>query len=214
MATAAFESILPSIVPFPVPRPLQKLLSHVLGIDEIVRVYDHLQTRKEAGSIADRLLNFLDISLCISASDLKHVPESGSAIVAVNHPFGILDGAILASLLTRVRPDVRFLANGILTVLPELRELVIPVDPISGRSAVGKNGRGLRHSIEHLRRGGMLVVFPAGEVAHFRWRVGAVTDAEWNPAVARLVSIAGAPVVPMYISGANGPAFQIAGAAQ
>jgi putative hemolysin len=213
MATAAFESILPSIVPFPVPLRLQKLLSRVLGIDKIARVYDHLQTWKEPGSIADRLLNFLDISLLISAADLKHIPESGSAIVAVNHPFGILDGAILASLLTRIRPDVRFLANGILTVLPELRELVIPVDPITGRSVVGKNGHGLRQSIVHLRKGGMLAIFPAGEVAHFRWREGAVTDSEWNPAVARLVSIVGAPLVPMYISGANGPAFQIAGMA-
>jgi putative hemolysin len=212
MATAAFESILPSIVPFPVPQQLQKVLSRVLGIEEIARVYDHLQTRKEPGSIADRLLNFLDISFLISATDLKHIPESGSAIVAVNHPFGVLDGAVLASLLTRIRPDVRFLANGVLTVLPELRELVIPVDPISGL-AVEKNCRGLRQSIEHLRTGGTLVIFPAGAVAHFRWRAGAVTDAEWNPAVARLVSIARAPVVPMYISGANGPAFQIAGMA-
>src|SRR6516164_9568426 len=115
--------------------------------------------------------------------------------------------------LTKIRPDVPFVANGILTVLPELRELVIPVDPISGRSAVRKNGRGLRQSIEHLRKGGVLVIFPAGEVAHFRWRAGMVTDAEWNPAVVRLVRIVGAPVVPMYISGANGPVFQIAGMA-
>jgi putative hemolysin len=213
MATAAFESILPGIVPFPVPRRLQKVLSRVLGINEIVRIYDQLQISEEPDPIADRLLKVLDISFLISADDLKHVPRSGSAIVAVNHPFGILDGAVLASLLTRLRPDVRFLANGILTVLPELRELVIPVDPISGRSAVAKNGRGLRQSIAHLRKGGMLVIFPAGEVAHFRWRAGAVTEAEWNPAVARLVRIVGAPVVPMYIPGANGPAFQIAGMA-
>ena len=120
MATAAFESILPGIVPFPVPRRLQKVLSRVLGINEIVRIYDQLQISEEPDPIADRLLKVLDISFLISADDLKNVPKSGSAIVAVNHPFGILDGAILASLLTRVRPDVRFVANGFLTVLPEL----------------------------------------------------------------------------------------------
>ena len=211
MATAAFESILPSIVPFPVPQRLQKLLNRALGIQEIARIYDHLQTRNGVDFIADRLLNFLEISYLTSPADLKHIPETGAVIVTVNHPFGILDGAILASLLTRIRPDVRFLANGILTVVPDLRDLVIPVDPISGRSAAGKNGRGLRQSIEHLRKGGLLVIFPAGEVAHFRWRAGAVTEAEWNPAVARLVSIVGAAVVPMYISGTNGLAFQIAG---
>src|SRR5207302_10673165 len=122
-------------------------------------------------------------------------------------------GALLASLLSRGRRDVPLLANGILSVLPELREVVIPVDPSSGRSAAGRNGRGLRRSIEHLRKGGMLVIFPAGEVAHFRWRAGAVTDGEWNPIVARLLSIEPAAVLPMYIAGANGPMFQIAGMA-
>ena len=90
-------------------------------------------------------------------------------------------------------------------------EMVIPVDPISGRSAAGRNSRGLRRSIEHLRNRGMLVIFPAGEVAHFRWRLGAVTDAEWNPIVPRLLSIEPAAVVPMYVAGKNGPMFQIAG---
>ena len=205
MATLAVEFILPSIVPFPVPRPLQKLLSRALGIEEIARVYDHLQTWNQPGSIADRLLKSLGISFVISSDDVKHIPETGPAIITANHPFGMLDGAILASLLTRVRPDVRLLANGILTVFPELGEIVIAVDPISGRSAAGKNRRGLRESIEHLRKAGMLAIFPAGEVAHFRWRARAVVESEWNPAVARLVRMVGAPVVPMYISQTGQP---------
>jgi putative hemolysin len=213
MATAVFDSILPSLIPFPVPQRAQKLLNRLFGIDEIARVYEELQGDCRSGSIADRLLDFLGISYVTSATDLKHLPDSGSAIVTVNHPFGILDGAIVASLLAKIRPDVRFLANGILTVVPELRDMVIPVDPISGRSAAASNGHGLRRSIEHLRNGGMLVIFPAGEVAYFRWRARAVADAEWNPAAARLGSIVGSPVVPMYIAGANGPVFHIAGMA-
>ena len=211
MGTAAFQSFLPSILPFRIPRSLERVFGRVFGIDEIARVYDKIQDTRYAKSIADRLLDSLEISYTTSDTDLARIPASGAAVVTVNHPFGILDGAILSSLLTKVRPDVRFLANGILSVIPELREMVIPVDPISGRSAVGSNGRGLRRSIEHLKKGGMLVIFPAGEVAHFRWHAGAVADAEWNPIVARLVSIAPAAVVPMYIAGANGPMFHIAG---
>jgi len=213
MATAALDSILPSLLPFPVPPSAQKLLNRIFGIAEIAQVYDQIQAHRSSASIADRLLDFLDISYVTSAIDLKHIPSSGAAIVTVNHPFGILDGAILASLLAKVRPDARFLANGLLTVVPELRDIMIPVDPIAGRSAIARNGRGLRQSIEHLRNGGLLVVFPAGEVAHFRWRSFAVADGEWNPAAARLAGITGAPVVPMYISGSNGPAFHIAGMA-
>jgi putative hemolysin len=200
MATAAFEAILPNIVPFPVPQRLRKLLNRVLGIDEIARIYDNLQALGESRCLADRLLDLLCVSYAVPDTDLAHIPRTGPTIVTVNHPFGILDGAILASLLGRIRPDVRFLANGILTIVPELRHLVIAVDPASCSS----NARGLRRSIEHLQNGAMLVVFPAGEVAHFG-------EPEWNPAVARLVGITRASVVPVYVSGANSATFHIAG---
>ena len=114
---------------------------------------------------------------------------------------------------SRRRPDVRFLANGILTTVRELREIVIPVDPISGAKAAGKNSAGLRASLKHLRSGGMLVIFPAGEVSQFHLRAGAVTDAEWNPSAARIAGLARVPVVPAYVAGANSLLFQIAGMA-
>jgi len=164
MATAAFQSVIPNLLPFRFPRELENLLSRALGIQEIARVYDALRSMGEQRPIADRLLDFLGVTFETSDIDLARIPKSGPAIVTANHPFGILEGAILASLLRRIRPDVRFLANGILNAIPEVRDLLIPVDPISGRSAVEANGRGLRASLQHLRSGGMLVVFPAGEV--------------------------------------------------
>jgi len=51
----------------------------------MARVYDRLQTSHGSGTISDRLLNFLEVSYLTSAADLKHIPESGAAIVAVNH---------------------------------------------------------------------------------------------------------------------------------
>jgi putative hemolysin len=96
------------------------VVGRVFGIDAIARVYDKIQKTSQSKAIADRLLEFLEISYTTSQTDQAQIPASGAAIVTVNHPFGILDGAILASLLTKIRPDVRFLANGILSVLPEL----------------------------------------------------------------------------------------------
>jgi len=57
------------------------------------------------------------------------------------------------------------------------------------------------------------VIFPAGEVSHFRWTDRAVTDSDWNPIVARLVGMAGVRVVPAYVKGGNGLIFQLAGMA-
>ena len=212
MATA-FQSVVPKIVPFRVPQPVKSLLERALGIEEIERVYQTLQTMNEGRSIVDRLLDFLAVTYTASEIDLARVPRSGPAIVTANHPFGILDGAVLASLLAQVRPDVRFLANGILTVVPEIREMVIAVDPTGGRGAAAANGRGLRKALQHLRSGGMLVIFPAGEVSHFRWKDRAVTDAEWNPMAARMAEIARVPVIPAYVEGSNSRVFQVAGIA-
>ncbi len=216
MASAVFHSILPGIVPFPVPPPLRELLARWLGFDDLERVYDRLRSMDGGGSIAERLVDWLSVSYAIPEVDLGRIPRSGPAILTLNHPFGILEGAVLAKVLARVRPDFRLLANGLLTALPELRGLLIPVDPISGSKAVAGNGTGLRRSLEHLEGGGMLVVFPAGEVSHFRWSDHVVSDPEWNPAVARLVGIAArrgcpTPVVPTFVEGANGPLFQLAG---
>src|SRR5205823_11841766 len=155
MTTAAFQSIIPSIVPFRFPLPVERMLGRILGIDAIERVYLSLQSMGENRSITDRLLDFMAVSYSVSDVDLLRIPKSGPAIVTVNHPFGILEGAILASLLRSIRPDVRFLANGILNAIPELRNLLIPVDPINGRSGVAGNSRGLRASLQHLRSGGM-----------------------------------------------------------
>jgi putative hemolysin len=211
-----FDAVLPRLLPFPLPAAGRGLVAKLLGLDEIGRIYEALQTIP-GETIADRLLTLLSVRCAIDDVDLLRIPRTGPAILTANHPFGILEGAVLASLLRRVRPDARFLANGLLATIPELRDLVIPVDPVSGRSAAGENGRGLRRSMEHLAAGGLLVIFPAGEVSHLHWRQG-IADPEWNPAVARMVAIAArrgisVPVVPAYVAGANSVLFQAAGLA-
>jgi len=199
MSPATFQSVVPSMLPFPVPGALRALAGRVLGIDEIANIYEALRGMGEHRLITERLLDFLGITYTVSAADLAAIPASGAAILTVNHPFGLLDGAVLATLLARLRPDVRFLANPILNVVPELDEWIIPANR-------------LRCAVRHLGEGGLLVIFPAGEVSHFRWQDRAVTDAAWNPIAARLVEMLHVAVVPAYVEGTNSTAFQVAGA--
>jgi hypothetical protein len=55
MATAAFQSVIPNLLPFRFPRTLESLLSRALGIQEIARVYDALRSMGEQRPMADRL---------------------------------------------------------------------------------------------------------------------------------------------------------------
>src|SRR5215472_9610753 len=113
--------------------------------------------------ILETLLEEMKISLQVDSADLVRIPANGAAIVVANHPFGILDGIVLGALALRVRPDVKILTNYLLGTIPELEPNCIFVDPFNRKHSKQNNSAGLKQAIHHLRAGGMLIVFPAGE---------------------------------------------------
>ena len=59
----------------------------------------------------------------------KNLPKTGAALIVYNHPIGIADGLILNKIIREERQDSYFLANkDILLVLPQLEELIAPVE--------------------------------------------------------------------------------------
>jgi len=177
--------------------------------ENLQRVYAPVRNAQDDFFI--QLLATLRIRYECAPSDLRRIPAKGPVVVVANHPMGLADGIILGALLETVRPDIRFMANSLLMGVPQLRKYVIPVDPFGGKSANRFNRQGLRHSIEWLRGGGLLVVFPAGEVAAMRMPGLSVTEPEWNENVVRLVRRMNVPAVPLFIHGGNSPAFHAAG---
>jgi putative hemolysin len=159
----------------------------------------------------EALLSEMKIDLEIQPSDLERIPAKGPLVAIANHPFGVLDGAALAVLLSRIRPDVRLLANSLLAGIPELHKYCIFVDPFQTQSSADKNLRPLKQAIDWLRRGGALAVFPAGEVSQINVRQAQVTDPEWSTIPARLLSKTGAAALPVYFCGRNSMTFQLLG---
>src|SRR5215472_12344415 len=147
----------------------------------------------------------------VQGEDLARVPRTGPALVVANHPFGILDGAALGAILLRVRPDTRILTNSLVAAVDELERHCIQIDPFERPGARSTNILGLRKAIAHLRGGGVLAVFPSGEVSHWQFRQSEVTDPEWNTTAARLARLSGAPVVPALFVGRNSLPFHLLG---
>lgn len=185
--------------------------------DQLAETYESLRGSQTGRPLYASILDHLRATYCVSESDLERIPKSGPVIVVANHPCGLLEGAMLASLLRGIRQDVRFLANEFLAALPELNDLIIPVDVMDPSPAASRrNSKHLRDGLRFLTSGAMLVVFPAGEVSHFHWRTAETTDSAWNPKVARLVEAAGnlvkdVRVLPMHVSGTNSRLFQFSG---
>jgi putative hemolysin len=166
--------------------------------------------------LVERLLQNLEIQIQVSQKDLDHIPRAGPVLVVVNHPSGILDGAVLAKLLFSLRSDVKILANRLLTAIPEIRDVLIPADVLSGKPGVRANLSSIRKSVRVLVDGGLLAAFPAGEVSRFCWRQQSVTDSAWNPATAAILRMArhsgaSVSVVPIHLKVTNSLLFHAAG---
>jgi putative hemolysin len=186
------------------------LLERLAGFDQIRSLYSALPGGADE-TFPHRTLDALAIDVSAAPGEVAHIPSEGPVIVAANHPRGALDGLVLATLVRRVRPDARLLANYVLSRIPEMRSLCFFVDPFDGPRAEARSLGGLRAAHLWLRSGGALIMFPAGEVAHKRTRDGVPIDATWSRTIGRLASTTRAAVVPAFIDGKNSRLFYAAG---
>jgi putative hemolysin len=192
-------------------RLLAPPLDSLLGLNHLGRHYARLPQGAAPREFIETLFENLDVRLRIAPGDLERIPAQGPVIVVANHPYGGIEGLALALLLLTVRPDVKVMANRMLGRIPELRDLFVFVDPFERPDSPRRSLAGLREASRWLKGGGVLAVFPAGEVAHLHLRQRAIIDPPWLPTVARLVRRAACPVVPVWFCGHNGPLFQLAG---
>ena len=84
--------------------------------------------------IAEHPLALLNVHPQVSERDLALIPKQGPVVAVANHPFGLIEGAILASLLLSVRPDVKVMANHLLAAMPETSQVVYFRGSIRGRA--------------------------------------------------------------------------------
>ena len=218
MGEALSEDSIFSIVPKAVRKEHRKIfeivagpLEHLLGLRQCAALYDRIQAHGDAHAFMHEALRHMDVRPQVKPEDLENIPKKGPAVVVSNHPFGGIEGIIMADILLSCRPDVKVVANLLLNRIPQLRDLTIPVDPFNRSGSVRTNIGSMREALHWLKSGGMLLVFPAGEVSHLKMSPIEVADPAWSPTIGRLIRRTAAPVLPVFFRGHNGPGFQAAG---
>ncbi|MBM4226775.1 MAG: lysophospholipid acyltransferase family protein [Gammaproteobacteria bacterium] len=192
-------------------RMITRLADSALGFSSLTRRYHRIPAAETPAQFAGLALEELGVTPLFEADELDLIPAEGGCLLIANHPHGGLDGLILMEVLLQRRPDVRFLANHFLASFQELGPLFLKVNPFGGNEARRFNSSAAREALAWLKQGGLLVMFPGGEVSSVDWRTRRVIDPEWDRGIARLAAQTGVPVVPCHIGGRNSLWFQLAG---
>ncbi len=157
-----------------------------------------------------KALRHMGIRIDTPPQEVAHIPATGPVVVVANHPHGLVDGMIMAELVNRVRSDFRILTRSLLTGIPEVEEFMIPV-PFPHEENSRELGLEMRNlTMEHLKRGGVIILFPAGKVAMSEGFFGPAIEAEWNLFTHKMIQRSGATIVPVHFTGQNSRFFLIA----
>jgi putative hemolysin len=186
-------------------------VEHLLDFPRLNELYSTAATADDIDGFLDRVVQTLAIEQVLDPADLNRIPKTGPVVVVANHPLGAIDGILLARLLRSVRRDVRLMGNYHLARLSAIKEMFLLVDPFAREGSASFNRRGVKQTLDHLKAGGCLGVFPAGEVAHLHLRQRGIVESPWSESVTRLIRKTGATVVPVHFSGRNSAAFQLLG---
>ena len=186
---------------------LASLLMEVMKINEINEVFQKAE-HLEGPTFVDKILQIIGISVEFDANELRNIPKEGAFIAIANHPYGGIEGLVLLKLLCMVRPDSKLMANFLLKKIPNLSDYFIAVNPfenVEHSSSIS----GIKNTLQLLRSGVPIGIFPAGEVSTYKFETQQITDKLWHPVVGKIIDKANVPVVPVYFHGNNGLLFNL-----
>jgi putative hemolysin len=197
----------------------ERAAKRVLGLsraESLYRVARNLPGSSQSPAVfCKNSLTTLGVSYELPVDQLLKFREiQGPIIVVANHPLGAIDALMLMVLMGELRADFKFLGNSILKTLPELGPALAPVHIMGETAHPIHNIREMRALLKYLVRGGMMGLFPAGQVAAYdHWRSAEPLERPWSPHLGRIVKKTRATVLPLYFEGQNSLLFQYMGLA-
>lgn len=136
----------------------------------------------------------------VESLNTENIPLDKNVTIAANHPLGGLDGMALIKAVGDHRADVHFFVNDILKNISNYDDVFIAVNKLGAASAGS-----LRTMEEIFRKGGAVLIFPAGLVS--RKQNGLVRDLSWKKSFVTQAIDHKRMVVPTFIEGENSKFF-------
>jgi putative hemolysin len=187
-----------------------KILMLLLRINKVNKLYSEV-SNFEGPEFIEKLIKKLRINYEFSEEELSRIPKTGPFITVSNHPYGGIDGMLMVKIISQVRDDYKAMANFLLQKLDPVKDYILPVNPFEDRKDARSSLAGIKSSLQHLKEGKPMGIFPAGEVSSYSVHYVGISDKQWNESAIRMIKMAQVPVVPIYFSGTNSRLFHLLG---
>ncbi|MFK5996749.1 MAG: lysophospholipid acyltransferase family protein [Rhodobacterales bacterium] len=152
----------------------------------------------------------MDIKVIAAPEQIDNIPATGPIVVVCNHPHGLVDGLVVAWLLSKRRDDFQIITRALLNGVAVAEKYLLPISFPHEEDAVRKNLQTRKEAVNQIKAGHCIGVFPAGTVSTSKTAFGPVVEAEWGKFTSKMILHTNARVVPIYFQGSNSRWFQIA----
>jgi len=174
-----------------------KSVIHEDDINKFLKKNSHLN----GFEFIDEVLNYFNFDFKISDKEIENIPESGRVVIISNHPLGSLDALVLLKLVSKIRKDVKIIANDFLNSFKAIDSLIIPINNFSNR----QTKKSINKIYESLNNEEALIIFPAGEVS--RMSPKGIRDSSWQKGFLNFAMRTNSPVLPIFVDAKNSKTF-------
>ena len=127
-----------------------------------------------------------------------------------NHPFGVIDGLILCSEISKIRQDYQIITHQVLRQAPAVKHQILPIDFEETEEALKTNMQTRKDAVRQIKDGGALILFPSGAISRAPKVIGPAADVEWKTFAAKLALIEDTTILPVFFNGQNSVSYMAA----
>lgn len=195
----------------PISNALIRGIEKFTGQPRIKKIYvDYVSADRPNHLFWQDAVERLNLTLNVQFDPGAYIPKTGRLLVIANHPFGVIDGLVICSEISKIRTDYKIITHQVLRQAPAVMHQILPIDFDTTEEALRTNMQTRKDAIRQVQDGGALILFPAGGISLAPKVIGPAHDAEWKRFAAKLALIENTTILPVFFSGQNSLSYQAA----
>lgn len=179
------------------PNFILKIIGKIIKQDEINEILSEFK-EFEGIPFLEKVIEKLNLN--IEFEGIENLPDNKKVIFVANHPFGILDGLIITSIVGKKYGVLKAIGNDAFMHIPQLKPLIVNV------SVFGKSTREYYKELNKVYASNIPIThFPAGFVS--RISKGKICDKKWEKSFIKKAISNQRNVIPIRFYGKNSNLF-------